>query len=274
MHIDLHLHSTASDGTLSPAALVEAAVAGHLDVIALSDHDTVAGVAGAIEAARGLPIEVIPAIEVSSTWGTREIHILGYDVDPGESRLARHAHFAEDLRAERIRKMIRLLGEQGVEVSMDAVLEAAGPEAHALGRPHLARALVVAGHASSVPDAFDRLIGDGHRAFLPTSLVSPEEAVRLIEEAGGTAVWAHPPSDLVEELLPALVRAGLMGLEIYRPRAHPDRMLRLEHLARTSGLLRTGGSDWHGPDGGIPLGTFWVSEEEVGGFLESRAARG
>jgi len=274
MHIDLHLHSTASDGTLSPGALVEAAVAGQLDLIALSDHDTVAGVAGAIEAARGLPIEIIPALEVSSTWGGREIHILGYDVDPGEARLASHARLAEELRAERIRKMVRLLGAQGVEVSMEAVLAAAGPEAHALGRPHLARALVGAGHVSSIPEAFDRLIGDGHPAFLPASLISPEDAVVLIRDAGGEAVWAHPPSDLVGELLPPLVRAGLRGLEIYRPRAHPERILGLEQVARSSGLFRTGGSDWHGPEGGISLGTFWVSEEEVGSFLEARAGRG
>lgn len=274
MRIDLHLHSTASDGTLSPAVLVDAAVSARLDLIALSDHDTVGGVEGAMAAARGRPVEVIPALEVSSTFGNREIHILGYDVDPTETRLARHAVRAADLRAERIRRMTVLLGEQGIEVTMEAVVEAAGPEAYALGRPHLARALVAAGHVGSVPEAFDRYIGDGHPAFLPTRLVNPEEAVGLIRDAGGTAVWAHPPQDLVDELLPALVGAGLRGLEIYRPRAGADRMLRLEHVARTAGLLRTGGSDWHGVENNGPLGAFWVTEEEVGGFLDERPIRG
>ena len=274
MRIDLHLHSTASDGTLSPAELVDAAVAAHLDLIALSDHDTVGGVPGAMEAAQGLPVEVIPALEVSSTWGDREIHILGYDVDPAEARLARHTVRAAELRADRIRKMTVLLEGQGVHVALDAVVEAAGPEAYALGRPHLARALVAAGYVGSVPEAFDRYIGDAHPAFLPTRLVTPDEAVGLIRDAGGTAVWAHPPQDLVDELLPALVRAGLRGLEVYRPRTGSDRMLRLENVARTSGLIRTGGSDWHGAEINGPLGTFWVTEEEVGGFLDQRPARG
>lgn len=274
MRIDLHLHSTASDGTLSPAELVDAAVSARLDLIALSDHDTVGGVESAMEAARGRSVEIIPALEVSSTFRDREIHILGYDVDPTEVRLARHAVRAAELRADRIRKMTLLLAGQGIHVTLDAVVEAAGPEAYALGRPHLARALVAAGYVGSVSEAFDRYIGDGHPAFLPTRLVTPEEAVGLIRDAGGTAVWAHPPHDLVDELLPPLVRAGMEGLEVYRPRTGSDRMLRLENVSRTAGLLRTGGSDWHGEETNGPLGVFWVTEEEVGAFLDQRPGSG
>ncbi len=125
-----------------------------------------------------------------------------------------------------------------------------------------------AGYVTTVPEAFDRYIGDGHAAFLPTSLLSPEEAIELILDAGGIPVWAHPPEDRVESLLPRLVQAGLRGLEVYRPR-HPARYtLRLEGLCRAWKLLMSGGSDWHGPDRGFELGDFFVSAEEVSALLE------
>jgi predicted metal-dependent phosphoesterase TrpH len=180
----------------------------------------------------------------------------------------RHEERAVRLREKRMRGMVQRLGEQGIEVSMEAVVEAAGPDGTALSRPHLARALVAAGHVTTVPEAFDRFIGDGHPAFLPTSLLSPDEAIRLILDAGGIPVWAHPPEDRVESLLPRLVQAGLRGLEVYRPR-HPARYtLRLESLCRAWKLLPAGGSDWHGPDRGVELGDFFVTAEEVAGLLE------
>jgi len=267
MRIDLHLHSTASDGTLTPSELVQAAVAARLDVIALTDHDTVAGVPAALDAAAGLPIEVIPGIEVSSTLDGREIHILGYRVDTGSDELLTHTDRARTLRQGRILGMIDRLAEQDIEVPFEIVLELAGPERETLGRPHLARALVELGFAESVPDAFDRWIGDHHPAFLPTQLLEPEEAVGLIARAGGVAVWAHPPTDLLDGLLPRLCQAGLKGLEVYRPRVQGERLLRLERIARSAGLIRTGGSDWHGPATPHGLGEFWVTEEEVGELL-------
>jgi predicted metal-dependent phosphoesterase TrpH len=164
--------------------------------------------------------------------------------------------------------MVQRLGDQGILVEMEAVTAAAGPDGTALSRPHLARALVEAGHVKSISEAFDRYIGDGHPAFLPTSLLSPEEAIELIRGAGGIPVWAHPPENQVESLLPRLVQAGLRGLEVYRPR-HPARYtLRLEGLCKAWKLLMSGGSDWHGPDRGVELGDFWVTSEEVAALLE------
>jgi predicted metal-dependent phosphoesterase TrpH len=213
-------------------------------------------------------IQVVPAIEVSSTLDQRELHFLGYFVDPEAGAIFRHEERAVRLREKRMRGMVERLATQGIHVTMEAVAEAAGPDVTALSRPHLARALVGAGHVLTVPEAFDRYIGDGHPAFLPTSLLSPEEAIRLILEAGGIPVWAHPPEDRVESLLPRLVQVGLRGLEVYRPR-HPARYtLRLEALCRAWKLLVAGGSDWHGPDRGAELGDFFVTAEEVAGLLE------
>ena len=267
MRLDLHVHSTASDGAWSPAAVARGA-AGRLDVIALTDHDTTAGVAAASAAAAEHALHVIPAVELSSTHRGRDVHVLGYFVDPSAKSLRDHEAHAGGARERRMEAMIARLAAQGVLVDMDAVLRVAGPERGSLGRPHLARVLVEAGHATSVPDAFDRWIGDAHKAFVPTSLTDPAGAVEVVKGAGGIAVWAHPPLDLIDTLLPGMVRAGLRGLEVYRPRADPQQAAHLERTARTAGLVVTGGSDWHSPDFGFRLGDFHVTGDELARFLE------
>lgn len=268
MRLDLHIHSTASDGALSPRAVLEAAATARLDVIALADHDTTAGVRRLLEGGIRRSIQVLPALEVSSTLEGRELHFLGYFVDPHAGVIRAHEERAVRLREKRMQGMIQRLGEAGVNVEFDAVVEAAGPERTALSRPHLARALVAARYVSSVSEAFDRYIGDDHPAFLPTSLLSPEEAIHLVLDAGGIPVWAHPPENLVENLLPRLVQGGLKGLEVYRPRHAPRYTLRLESLCRAWKLLLSGGSDWHYPDRGLELGDFYVTGEEVADLLE------
>lgn len=267
VRLDLHIHTTASDGSRSPARVVEAALAGRLDVIAITDHDTTVGVGPATEAGRSAAIQIIPAIEVSSTHEGREIHVLGYFVDPEAKALLVHRARARERRKERILEMVTRLGEQGVEVDPEAVFRAAGTDRSSVGRPHLARALVDAGHADDAADAFDRLIGDAHPAFIPTDVTSPWEAAEMIRQSGGIPVWAHPPHDLVETLIPRFVHHGLSGLEVYRPRNRPELVLRLERLARAHGLLMSGGSDWHGPEGGTELGAFFVTADEVADLL-------
>ena len=266
MRLDLHLHSTASDGSVAPEKVVEAAVGARLDVIALSDHDTTAGVERARSVGETCRIQVIPALEMSSTRAGRELHILGYFVDPEHPCLVAHEERARHLREERMRGMLGRLANQGLEISFEQVLDAAGPDRQALARPHLARAMQEAGYVATVGEAFDRYIGDGHRAFIPTRLQEPTDAVALILEAGGVPVWAHPPMDVLDEILPGLVRAGLRGLEVYRPRNPPHRVVELEQAARRHGLLVSGGSDWHGPESG-ELGEFFVTAEEVASLL-------
>jgi hypothetical protein len=184
-------------------------------------------------------------------------------VDPAYDGLRTHALRAGELREARMREMIARLGAQGVEVAFEDVEAAAGPERVNIGRPHLARALVQRGYASSVLDAFGTLIGDQHPAFVPAALLGPEEAVRLVLDGGGVPVWAHPPTDALDDLLPGMMRAGLRGLEIYRPSHGRGDVLRLEAICRTTGLLRSGGSDWHTPESGWVLGDFHVTGDEV-----------
>lgn len=268
MRLDLHIHSTASDGVCAPETVVRKAVDGRLDVIALADHDTTAGVRPAREAARGLPLHVIPALEASSTWQGHDIHVLGYFVDLEHPALEAHDREARRMREERMQGMIDRLEGMGVEVSYEAVLEAAGPDHHTLGRPHLARALEAEGHVGSVPEAFRRYIGDDCRAFIPTEVQGPEAAVELVLEAGGVPVWAHPPEELVEPLLSTLVDAGLRGLEAYRPRHRQAVVDDLVRTARRHDLVVSGGSDWHGHDRAPDLGTFYVTGDEVEALLK------
>ena len=269
MKLDLHVHTTASDGSLSPAEVIGLAADGGLDVVAITDHDTVAGIPEAMGAIAEFPLRIIPGIEVSSTHEGAEYHILGYFVDPEADSIQAHQRHAVGGRQSRMDEMVAHLRGQGLLIEMADVLNAAGPDRSVIARPHLARALVSRGYAKSVPDAFDRLIGDAHPAFVPTRLATPEEAIRLILEAGGIPVWAHPPMEALHRLLPVFIEAGLEGLEVYRPRLTPRHIRKLERAAEGDGLIMTGGSDWHDPDRWDPLGSFFVTEEDVRELIEA-----
>ena len=267
MKIDLHIHSTASDGSLPPAGVVDAARAGGLHIIALADHDTVAGVAPAQQAAYGF-LHVIPALELSTRHDGTELHMLGYFVDLANPALVQYGERASTARALRMREMIERLAEVGVSIQFEEVLAAAGPRPHSLGRPHLARAMAQRGYVTNVSDAFDRYIGDDCPAFVPTRLMSPAEAIELIHAAAGVAVWAHPRADQLAADLHRFVDWGLDGVECYRPRvAHADAE-RMVALALSSGLLVTGGSDWHGEWQGR-LGEFALERDDVNAFLDA-----
>ena len=264
---DLHLHSTASDGSLSPGAVAVTARAAGLDLIALCDHDTVAGVAAATAAA-GPDLRVIPALEVSSTLEGRELHLLGYGVDPADPAIVRYGETAAAARAERMRGMIEQLARRNVHVSWDDVLNSADVPPQCLGRPHLARALQVRGYVRTVADAFDRFIGNDGPAYVHLELFEPADALSLIHAAGGLAVWAHPRLEVFDRRVRELRALGLDGVECYRPRLTPTEVQYFEAAARDLGLVRTGGSDWHGSWHG-PMGDFAVAEREIGDFLDA-----
>lgn len=266
MRVDLHLHSWVSDGDVSPAEVVRLAARARLDVIALTDHDTAAGVAEAAEEARSLALSVVPGIEISTRWGDRELHILGYWIDPTSEPILEHQRRAGQRRANRMRSMIQLLEGMGVEVTMDDVEAAAGTEVRTLGRPHLARALFARGHTRFYGEAFTRFIGDGGPAHVAEGFPDPEYAIGAIHDAGGAAVWAHPPVEWFEEGLELLAGWGLDGVECYRPGADPADVLRFESGSRSRSLFITGGSDWHGPQRSA-LGTFAVAGDRVAPLL-------
>ncbi|MDZ7779210.1 MAG: PHP domain-containing protein [Gemmatimonadota bacterium] len=269
MKLDLHVHSNASDGAWAPADVVRAARAGGLDVLAISDHDTTAACGPAVALGVELQIQVVPAIEVSSSHEGQDIHVLGYFVDPEAPRLRDHERRALSRRETRMHEMLAKLADLGIDIPFEAVERVAGPDRVALGRPHLAKALLEAGHVPTVSAAFDTFIADDGPAFVPTHMLTPMEAIEIILEADGLPVWAHPPGGLVDDLLPPMVEAGLRGIEVYRPWNRRDHVLRLERVCRSTGLLPTGGSDWHGPDGGTALGDFSVTADEVEAFLEA-----
>ncbi|HEX6308113.1 MAG TPA: PHP domain-containing protein [Longimicrobiales bacterium] len=267
MRIDLHIHSTASDGSLSPAAVVSAARDGGLHVIAVADHDTTRGIAEASAAAAGV-VHVVPAVELSTYEAGVELHMLGYYIDPSSPSLVAHGRRASGARESRMHEMLDRLASVGVSVTFGDVLAAAGTRPESIGRPHLARALVQRGHVGSVSEAFDRFIGDQGPAFVPSALITPLEAIEIIHGAGGVAVWAHPRPDVLQTMLPALQAYGLNGVECYRPRVAHAESERIATVAAGAGLFVTGGSDWHGEWQGR-LGDFAVERDDVAGFLEA-----
>ena len=272
MKLDLHLHSHASDGQLSPAAVAEAAVAGGLDVIALTDHDTAAGVHEAQEAGREMGLRVIPGIEVSTRHGDDEVHILGYFIDPDSTAIRGHQQDSATRRQDRMRRMVGKLQDLGLGVQYEDVVEAAGPDARSLGRPHLARALLSGGHTRWYGEAFERYIGNSGLAMVATDFPGVREAFDMIHAAGGVAVWAHPEIPVFDREIKRFVEWGLSGVECFRPTTLPADSLFLETVARELGLFPTGGSDWHSPFRNR-LGDFFVTERDVSGLLAVGDAR-
>jgi predicted metal-dependent phosphoesterase TrpH len=242
--VDLHLHSTASDGTLSPTELVQVALDKGLEAIALTDHDTTDGIEEANEAARGTGVTVIPGVEISTDVpGNHELHILGYHIDPRHDELEARLSALRHARIDRAKRTVACLSEAGCPIQWDHLIDLSQGEV--IGRPHIAQALVNAGHVDTVHGAFRQFLAKGRPAYIERFKLTPKQAIQAILAAGGVPVLAHPRRVLAH--IPALVRAGLAGLEAYYP-SHPEPEQRfLVKLARKHALIVTGGSDFHGP---------------------------
>jgi predicted metal-dependent phosphoesterase TrpH len=271
--VDLHTHSTFSDGLLSPTALVEEAASRGVRTLALTDHDTVAGIPEARAAGERLGVEIIPGVELStSLTGGEGVHLLGYLIDTDNPNLLQGLAAYAEARAERMTRMIERLSRVGAPVDADQVRAIAGHGT--VGRPHLARALIAAGHASDVPDAFDRFLGWGKPAYVPRPRVDPRDAIALVRAAGGVAVLAHPFSPGgVESVLDSLVPAGLGGMEVDYGQYSAEEREVLREIATRRGLIATGGSDFHGPDmrAGRELGMVSASSGAVAALREVAA---
>lgn len=273
--IDLHTHSTASDGVLSPTDLVKQAAALGVRVLALTDHDTTDGVAEAQRAAGRLGVELIPGIEINTDYQDSSLDVLGYWVptEPGpfQDRLAE----LRDARETRGQRMVEKLNRLGLPVRWERVRALAQG---AVGRPHVARALVEAGHVSNLNAAFDLYIGYGRPAYEPRTRFTAFEAVEFIRAHDGVPVMAHPipghaqhldPFGL-EALLPRLKAVGLVGMDVYYGSYGLDTVQRLLALARRFDLVPAGGSDFHGPDMGATLGSTGVPAESVERLRQAR----
>lgn len=274
--VDLHVHSTASDGTLSPGEIVELAERISLRAIAITDHDTTDGLQAALKAGRGGKLEVIPGVEVSVDGGELSaLHIVGLWVDGGHPILARRLEKMASGREQRARKMAEKLTELGCPMDLADVRHFAGGSV--VGRPHFAQAMVERGCVPSMDEAFEKFLGRGKPAYFDRERMNDTEAIGLIREAGGVAVLAHPglikvPAEKFESQLKRLCSAGLGGMEVYYPK-HTSRDVKyLKDLCRRFDLAPSGGTDFHGsvkPE--IELGALNIPAEVLGPLREKAA---
>ncbi|MBU0574015.1 MAG: PHP domain-containing protein [Candidatus Margulisbacteria bacterium] len=266
MSADLHIHTNHSDGTDAPEEIVRKARTAGLKTIAITDHDIVSGIALAQKTGSEAGVEVIPGIEFTTETQKCEVHILGYFIDHTNRDFLGLLDKMQHSREDRIYKMVDKLKNLGINIEAKRVFEIAGhPWA---GRPHVAKALLEKGYVSTFKEAFDRYIQFQGPAYVSHFKLLPENAVKLIRQVGGVAVYAHPFFNNAEEktILPKLVKAGLQGLEAYYPAFGPSQTAELVELAEKMGLCLTGGSDYHGSIGGREirsLGDFSIPDEVV-----------
>ncbi len=258
--LDLHLHTTHSDGSCTPTEVVGLAHQAKVTALAITDHDITSGISEAIAAGEHYGIEIIPGVEISSIMGSSELHILGYFLDWQDSLLNERFKTLRDSRHRRNPQIVDRLQRLGIDITYDEVRALAGSDS--VGRPHIARSLMNKGVVASAKEAFNRFLGDGKPAYVPRELPSPAEAIHWIKAAGGLAVLAHPTwvkltGQTLAELVRRLKAEGLDGVEVYYS-THAARQTR-EYLglAQQLGLLVTGGSDFHGltkPDIEVGIG--------------------
>jgi predicted metal-dependent phosphoesterase TrpH len=274
--VDLHLHSTASDGRLSPEDIVRKSAEAGLTVIALADHDTTEGIAPALKAAEAFPqLKVIPCIEISTAVLNGEVHILGYFIDTTNRKLRTAMEDMRHSRRKRAQKMVAKLRELDIHIDWPRVQELAGDGS--IGRPHIAQAMLEKGYITSINEAFNRYISRGGPAYVKRKVVTPTEAVELVLVAKGLPVLAHPFTvHDMEAMVIELKKAGLVGIEVYCNGYTNKEISRLVSLANRYNLITTGGSDYHGMDGSAEdtLGTLDVPMEAAEQLIALAKQRG
>ncbi|MBE9033473.1 PHP domain-containing protein [filamentous cyanobacterium LEGE 11480] len=245
--LELHCHTTYSDGTLTPAALVDAAVNSGVQALAITDHDTMGGWDEAIAAAP-TSLEIVPGLELSTVCAGRSLHVLGFY--PDRRRLQAPLDERLEGRKRRAQAMIEKLAELGYPIELSPMVDGMAP-----GRPHIAAAMHAAGYVTSTKEAFSRFLAEGKPACVAYEKFDVLDGIKLLRSCGAVPVWAHPylfRGAAVEAVLPEFVEAGLMGLEVYHPDHSPSDVRHLEDFCQQYGLLKTGGSDFHGPSKRYP----------------------
>lgn len=272
MPADLHLHTRHSDGTYTPEELVACAHGLGLDTIAVTDHDTTEGCPAAARAAAAAGLAFVTGTELTAETGGREVHILGYFVDPEEPVFLAELQAAQRVRQERIHEMVRRLNARGVAVTTEAVFAIA--DCHSPGRPHVARALVAGGFVKNLDQAFEKYLKKNRPAWVPKKRLSVARAIRLIHGAGGVAVLAHPALNHDDQLVGRVAAAGLDGLECQHPRHDAAAVERYRRMADELGLVPTGGSDCHGQSKSRPtIGTVQIDTAQVAALRAARDRR-
>ncbi len=270
-YADLHIHSTFSDGALTPAEIVREALKTGLKAIGITDHDSVDGLEIAKIEGNNHGIEVVGGVEMSVSTMGLDVHLLGYFVDPDGNELRGYLEFFKETRLRRAHRIVKRLNELGVDLNLDTVLGIGGEGT--IGRMHIAKALVQEKLCSSIDDAFSRYLRDGGPAFVEKYRMSAEKAIRVIHKAGGVAILAHPGFYGNEELMNHLFDVGLNGLEVYNPKHTGVQIRRFQQIVREHNGVGSGGSDFHGGrDKTLPLGAFKVPYSIVTRMVEYNSA--
>jgi len=244
--VDLHTHTTASDGTYAPRELVAEAASRGVRVLAITDHDSTEGLAEAFEeAGRRRPLEVLPGIEINCDVEGSEIHVLGYLMDWQAEWFQDFCREQRRERRARVHRMVERLAALGMPLEADEVF--AIVKEGSAGRPHVAQVMVARGYVKTVREAFDKYLGSGKLGHVPRKKITPEDAVRIIRKAGGVPVFAHPGLADRDELIPGLIAAGLMGIECYYTEHSAAQRASYLQICKDQDLVATGGSDFHGP---------------------------
>jgi predicted metal-dependent phosphoesterase TrpH len=258
--IDLHTHTTASDGRCTPAELVARASAAGVDVLSVTDHDTVAGCAATQAECIRAGIEFVPGIEITAVVDGADVHVLGYFIDTQSEALETFLAEQRLRRVDRIRQMVRKLAAHGISLDVEAILQPGLTDSsRAVGRPWIARALVAAGHVADTNEAFSRWLARGRPAFVPRIGAAPEEVFARIHEAGGIASLAHPVLFDDDSLIPGYAAAGMDALEVYHSEHDAAATARYLAMARELKVAVSGGSDYHADEGHGPGGPGSVS---------------
>ncbi|HUU28001.1 MAG TPA: PHP domain-containing protein [archaeon] len=266
MRVDLHIHSTCSDGCLKPGEIISLAARKGLSVISIADHDTVNHFEESKREAEKRQLALIPAVEFSAFVSGQEVHILGYAPDQMNANLTRHLDQVRSRRTERAHRILERLGSHNIHIphsELDLI-----PQKTTIGRLIIARLLLKHGYVRSINEAFDRYLGNRGSAFVPYEPADAIEVIALIRECGGISVFAHPSLQELENPGPVLCEAGLEGVEAYRPGLTENESLMVVKKADELGLLLTGGSDWHCEGGRFNLGDFFVDSGRIKDFLE------
>lgn len=246
LRVDLHLHTTASDGRLSPPELVDRAAGESLTVIAVTDHDTTAAIADARDHARTRGIELVTGIEITAVHDGADVHMLGYFFDPDEPQLAAFLAAQRTNRMRRVEEIGRRLTELGMPIDTAPILaEARAQRGRSVGRPQVARALIAAGHVVDMREAFDRWLGRDCPAFVERPGASPQQVIEIVHRAGGLVSMAHPGRTAMDALIEPLAAGGLDAIEVYHSDHGDEEVARYRAMAGALELLVTGGSDFH-----------------------------
>ena len=270
--LDLHIHTHYSDGLKSPQEMLEMAAEAGLAGVGISDHDTVDAIPEALKLAEKMNLVVVPGVELSSQYGGKDIHILGYYIQTEHPKLTSYLKLFQDERRRRAEKMVARLQQMGIQITMDEVDKKS--QGRCIGRPHIAEILTEKGYVETFQEAFYRYIGYGSKAYEEKYRISPDKAIALISEVGGLSFLAHASPIIDDDLILSMIKAGLDGIEIVHPKLTASRTRHLQRIAQNQGLLVSGGSDCHGGRNGMQtLGRFKVPFHLIEEMQEALAQR-